>query len=55
MSVLKGIAFTGLGGLAGLQIGKKSERKKKKLGDKKLNKKVAQILATSRNTRIGRV
>lgn len=53
--ILKGIAITGLAGLAGMQIGKKSERKKKKLEEKKLNKKVAQILATNRNIGRGRV
>lgn len=52
--ILKGIAF-GATGLAGYSIGKKAERKKKELEDKKLNKRVAQILATNRNTRIGRV
>lgn len=52
--ILKGIAFTGTG-LGGYLIGKKKERSNKKKEDKKLNKKVAQILATSRNVQRGRV
>lgn len=52
--ILKGIALTA-GALGAYKIGKNAAKKEKAAEDRKLNKKIAQHLATARNVRMGRV